>query len=119
MESYPVTITQQQNKIEFQGVRATYPTGEPVTCYFTLPAQYKPETCDWVGIYPVCFFILFFKISFCLNDLFIIMKIGWLVKLEPLLGQETNQTRKHLDNLPNCLPNHHCWYTIRSSRIRR
>lgn len=53
MESYPVTITQQQNKIEFQGVRATYPTGEPVTCYFTLPAQYKPETCDWVGIYPV------------------------------------------------------------------
>lgn len=51
MESFQVQ--QQQNQIVFQGVRPIYPTGEQLTVYFTVPTQYKPETGDWIGIYPV------------------------------------------------------------------
>lgn len=61
MESYPVTIAQQQqNKIEFQGVRGVYPTGEKLTVYFTVPTQYRPEQCDWIGIYPVRILFIYF-----------------------------------------------------------
>lgn len=51
MESCQVTIG--NNKIEFQGVKSTYPVGELVGCYFTLPVSCRPESGDWVGIFPV------------------------------------------------------------------
>ena len=50
MESFQ---QQQNNKIEFQGVKNTYPVGEVLGCYFTVPTTCKPEVGDWIGIFPV------------------------------------------------------------------
>jgi hypothetical protein len=44
---------QLNNKIEFQGVRNSYPLNENLYCYFTIQnnGSTKPESGDWVGIY--------------------------------------------------------------------
>jgi hypothetical protein len=40
------------NKVEFHAVRPVYPIGEQIKCSF-YPVDYKPESGDWIGIYPV------------------------------------------------------------------
>jgi len=46
-------ITIGQTKIEFHGVRNTYPIGELIKCHFTVPTTCRPQVGDWVGIFPV------------------------------------------------------------------